>query len=40
MAWQTGDPMIPVSAPIWQRNAALPLPLEGCRRGARQLTAL
>ena len=40
MVWQADDLMIPISAPIWQRNAALPLPLEGCRRGARQLTAL
>jgi len=40
MRWQTGELMALISAPIWQKKAALPLPLEACRRGARQLTAL
>ena len=40
MRWQTGELMALMSAPIWQKKAALPLPLEACRRGARQLTAL
>jgi hypothetical protein len=40
IGWQAGDLMVLISAPIWQKKAALPLPLEACRRGARQLTAL
>jgi hypothetical protein len=40
MRWQTTDAKLLISAPIWQKNAALPLPLDACRRGARLLTAL
>jgi hypothetical protein len=40
MRWQAGELMALIGAPIWQKNPALTLPLEACRRGARQLTAL
>jgi hypothetical protein len=37
--WQTTDAKLLIGAPIWQKNAALPLPLDALRRGARLLTA-
>jgi hypothetical protein len=38
--WQGAETNTFIGAPIWQKNAALPLPLDACRRGARQLAAL
>jgi hypothetical protein len=39
-AWQTADQKPFTGAPIWQKIAALHLPLDARRRGARQLKTL